>query len=698
MSKLHVVVAPILVAVLAAGCALAPVPPEEEKGEAPRPSRVFQVPGSSAMIRVWSERSTGGRDVPHYEITDDGRVLTKRATSYDLKLRNARFDPLSGPDPGHLELGEAESTSKVYILQFWTQSLPGYLGELEAAGAEVLAFLPEHARIVRMTPEARRRVESMPFVRWVGPYRWLYRLDRPLCDAALAKHDLPEARYNIQLFERGPGPQEALSRFIERNGGKVHARVKEGFRLEATLSFELLVRVANRDEVLFADPWAAPEADDPMAREIGGADYLERVAGFTGLGVSAEVMDSGLLATHQEFAGTILAHGPFGVSAHGTSTAGINFAKGVDDPLARGMVPDAQGIFAAYGSLNAAHSRYEHTAELLGTPYFAVYQSNSWGSGLTTQYTTLSAEMDDIIYLNDFVILQSQSNTGTQSSRPQAWAKNVVSVGGIRHCTPLCSNDQSTHTWTRGASIGPAEDGRIKPDLANFYDKVYAPTSTSNTAYTTGFGGTSAATPITAGHFGLFFQMWHEGVFGNPTAASVFDSRPHAATAKAIMINTARQWPFSGAAHDRTRVHQGWGLADVANLYDQRDQLLIVDEADPLTAFQSTTYRVTPSGLAPLKVTMVYRDPMGTTSAALHRINDLDLTVISPLGDVFHGNEGLLEEMWSAAGGAPDTLNTVENVFVELPDPGTWTVTVTATELNVGDTAPYALVVSGISP
>ena len=37
----------------------------------------------------------------------------------------------------------------------------------------------------------------------------------------------------------------------------------------------------------------------------------------------------------------------------------------------------------------------------------------------------------------------------------------------------------------------------------------------------------------------------------------------HAATAKAVMINTAREYDFTGTGHDLTRVHQGWGRANV---------------------------------------------------------------------------------------------------------------------------------------
>jgi hypothetical protein len=101
---------------------------------------------------------------------------------------------------------------------------------------------------------------------------------------------------------------------------------------------------------------------------------------------------------------------------------------------------------------------------------------------------------------------------------------------------------------------------------------------------------------------------------------------------------------------------------------------------------------------------MVYKDPMGTTSSTLHRINDLDLQVTSPSGIVYWGNGGLREGLWSTEGGDPDPLDTVENVFVQNPEPGLWTVTVIATEINQDShpatpelDADYALVVSGIN-
>jgi hypothetical protein len=104
----------------------------------------------------------------------------------------------------------------------------------------------------------------------------------------------------------------------------------------------------------------------------------------------------------------------------------------------------------------------------------------------------------------------------------------------------------------------------------------------------------------------------------------------------------------------------------------------------------------------PLKITMVYPDPPGTTSSTLHRINDLDLRVVSPSGTVYHGNVGLDVGTASTPGGAPNAVDTVENVYVDAPEAGVWTVEVTASEINQdghlatpADDAVFSLVVTG---
>lgn len=669
-------------------------------------ARLIDVPNSTERLALWEEQHADGRTVLFYGISLDGRTVASiQETSYDILLRYGKFDPAEQRPtvPETLKAGMPASDS-VYIVQFVTQPLDEFRKAIEARGGTIYTFLANHSYLVKMDTRTRAEVESLPFVRWVGEYHPAYRLEEFLVERlAAGGTGLEPMRYNIMLLERGAAKQNLVGRRINAMGGKVDLIIPEGFRFEATLTADQLLAVAKMNEVLFIDRWSAPEPDMDIVRATGGANFIETTLGFTGQGVRAEVMDGNFLDTHSDFQAapaTIFHGGRSGDPSHGTSTFGIVFGNGTANPLGRGMIPSAQKMFASYFNLS---NRYAHTQELINAPYNAVFQSNSWGDALTTQYTTISAEMDDILFQKDFVILQSQSNNGNQSSRPQAWAKNIVSIGGVKH---LNTADESDDRWTGGASTGPAADGRIKPDLAHYYDLVFAPTSTSTTSYTQ-FSGTSAATPIVAGHFGIFFQMWHNGLFGNTPGATVFDSRPHMTTAKAIMINTAHQWNPVGVSADLTRVRQGWGRPDLQNLYNLRDKMFIVDESDLLTNLGSRSYSlVVPAGsTTPFKATLDYADPMGNPSSSQHRINDLTLKVTSPSNVVYFGNNGLSgTSQWSTPGGVANTVDTVENVYIQTPEAGTWTVEVIASQI-VQDShvetpamdADYALIVTGVN-
>ncbi|MCH7872979.1 MAG: S8 family serine peptidase [Planctomycetes bacterium] len=325
-----------------------------------------------------------------------------------------------------------------------------------------------------------------------------------------------------------------------------------------------------------------------------------------------------------------------------------------------------------------------------------MFQTSSVGSPRTRVYNSISAEVDDYLFLYDLLSFQSMSNANrTPDVRPQAWAKNIVGVGGISH-----RNTQSRSDDFSSGSSGPAQDGRIKPDLAHFYDSIF--TTTTN-GYTPSFGGTSGATPITAGLSGLFFQMWHEGVFpGHGGGTSVFDSRAKMATAKAMLINSAFKYSLSQGGLGR--INQGWGMISLRKMYNHRDLMFIVDETDLLAPLGVNCYEVeVAAGENQLAVTMVYTDPMGPTSSTQHRINDLSLRVTSPGGVSYWGNNGLMTSNLSAPGGSSNTKDTVENVFVQNPEAGMWTVEVLGDEI-IEDSHPetpeldadYALVVAGV--
>ena len=82
----------------------------------------------------------------------------------------------------------------------------------------------------------------------------------------------------------------------------------------------------------------------------------------------------------------------------------------------------------------------------------------------------------------------------------------------------------SSGSPTYCASIGPAADGRVKPDLVGFFDCIRT-TSSCNYLYSNSFGGTSAAAPIVCGHVGLLMEMWADDADANIIFGSTLDEK-----------------------------------------------------------------------------------------------------------------------------------------------------------------------------
>jgi len=658
-------------------------------------------PTGAAAFVTWRE-SAGERWVSYSR--DEGRSWSRpQALQTALKLHAGDVEP-GQPMPAVPPSLRLPGDGRLFLVQFRTIGLPEWRQALTDLGAEVLSFFPHNAHIVRMDPALRPVVAQMGFVERVEPYHPAYRLAPELQSLTLAPTDARALRVNVVSFGWGPEAKARILADARQAGARLALWYPSGHILELWANPEQLLRLAAHDEVMWIDPWTPREPDMDLVRQDAGTQWLETTHGTCGQGVRGEVLDGGLDAAHQDFDGLLL-HGSVSSGAHGSSTYGIVFGNGDRDgdgnAQATGQMPSStgcpsQGIAADYDVLV---DRFAHTVDLKLPPYNASFQSNSWGNALTTQYTSISHQMDDIIWQLDMAITQSQSNAGSQQSRPQAWAKNIISVGGIRHFNTLTTADDS---WTGGASIGPAADGRIKPDVSYWYDGIF---TTTSGGYTSSFGGTSAATPMTAGVLGLIVQMWSENVWGtNPQGNSVYERQPHWSTLKALLVNSAQQYPFSGTGHDLTRTHQGWGRPSARVARERAARSFVVDETRRLKVGEAATYPIVVlPGESELRVTMAYPDPPGTLSATLHRINDLSLRVVSPSGTIYHGNNGLLAGTASTAGGNPNTIDTLENVIVPAPPAGTWTVEVRAAEINQDaalvtrriEDAAFGLVVTG---
>jgi|GEM_PF-1191060 len=605
-----------------------------------------------------------------------------------ILIRYGAFDPLQSV-PTIPERLRATNERGLWIVQFDRIPTQQDRDAILAAGGERIGYFPQNSYVVRMNAADVGKLMSSPFVRWVGCYEVAYRIDPALLESG-AHLSAAAARYNIVVANKRADKPSLVAK-IARLGGRVGDLHQGSVLIDATLTGPQLLQVAGCNEVLWVDLWSAPEEDMDNARIQGGGDYVESQGGYTGAGVNLHVYE-GIEATHPDFTGgaqNVQSGG--GAEDHGHCTAGIVFGNGSSNPAVRGMAPDAGKFYTNYNS--ASVSRWQVFDDLANIHSVSL-STASWGGSLTTNYTSTSMESDDIVFDHDITWTQSQSNAGNRDSRPEAWAKNVLSVGAVNHGDDA---DPTNDSWAAGnASIGPADDGRIKPTLCAYFDAIGTSDRTGSAGYASGswysdFGGTSGATPIVAGHCGLAIQMFTDdaatpgvGKFGNALRSpggSAFENRPHTPTLKALMTATASQYAFDASSSDNLRRHQGWGFPDLREMWDRRDVTFIVDEESVLTQGEADTWKVTVAAGEPsLKISLNWREAGANPSATQQAINDLSMRVAAPDGTLYVGNVGLEDEMWSTPGlGSFDTVNTIENVFVENPVAGEWFIEIRAT-------------------
>ncbi len=258
------------------------------------------------------------------------------------------------------------------------------------------------------------------------------------------------------------------------------------------------------------------------------------------------------------------------------------------------------------------------------------------------------------------------------------------------------------------SSRGPTDDGRIKPDVvapgtwilstySDLYQQGYdASANPQNSAYQYdgwGFpynsyykymGGTSMSNPLTAGGAAVVKDYYSKAYSINATAALV----------KATLINSAvdiLDENNDGASDNDFPIpnnHEGWGRVNLDAATDGTIQF--VDEGTGLSTGGNANFQVTTTG-GPLKVTVVWTDYPSTDTATVNLVNDLDLTVSGPSG-TFRGN--VFSGGWSATGGSADRRNNVENVYIQSPAAGTYTVTVNGFNIPNGP-QKFAIVVDG---
>jgi len=587
--------------------------------------------------------------------------------------------------PGQAELEipaayKATAAHELRIIQTNGPMTTAKMRSLEMAGVKILGYIPDYNYLVRLSGGEKSSVLALPAVTWVGDYHPVFKMDQPLLEA-----DAGMVKVFVNFFEElFPGGDPAsLRQAIWGLGGDIFREVEGDKVLHVELPASALPALASITEVSSIEPWSAIETKMEFVRSQTGG-LVSHLADWDGSGIVGQVKDDGIDREHIDFGNLIGTPFNPGQDSHGTHTFGIVFSDGYNgtangnqsSDIAMGMMPGGSGVFTSFYSVGIRASLNN-----LATQYDGRFQSNSWGLANDDGLYDGNAVNNDQ-YSNEFniLILQSGGNDGISVGDVgrHAVAKNVICAGAVS-CGQ--NDDPEDDFWEAGGPLntpcqGPAADGRVKPDLVANWGNVFC-TDEMGTAgdwpghYYPYFGGTSASCPIIAGAAGLVYQMCEENHFGNNPDGDM----PLTSTVKGLLIANAAQYPLD----ETHRFKQGWGHVDAGRVAATGPYSYVLDGGENLETGESWSTTVTRySALEPLKITLCYADYQGTAGANPALVNDLDLKVTAPDMTVYWGNNGLIENHFSTAGGSSDRLNNVENVFIEAPMAGTWTIEVIA--------------------
>jgi subtilisin family serine protease len=270
--------------------------------------------------------------------------------------------------------------------------------------------------------------------------------------------------------------------------------------------------------------------------------------------------------------------------------------------------------------------------------------SNSWGDDTQGRYDISAAEFDELVRDADALTLGDQpyilefsaGNAGpaSQTMDSPAVGKNVIATGASQNDRAgLFIYEDGPDAMADFSSRGPAEDGRIKPDLVapgTWIASLQSESASSDNAwlpidnYYQFQGGTSQAGPHVSGAAAVFVQ-YYRSLHTNAT--------PSPALVKAALINSAVDMDdFAGTAAIPNG-DEGWGRVDLTRIigsprryeFDDQTILLSTGQTNERHAFVS-------SSAEPLKITLTYTDVPGFPGAIPALVNDLDLEVVGPDG------------------------------------------------------------------
>ena len=407
-------------------------------------------------------------------------------------------------------------------------------------------------------------------------------------------------------------------------------------------------------------------------RAIHGVQTLAATLGrnLSGKNLIIGIGDNADPSQHVDLAGKLIMRTDEPVDLHGTHTSGIIAGGGILNPMWTGMAPRSHLVVNDFSNILVNSPTYvaDYNMPLTNNSYYngdagcpgegdynvLSYYVDSQMLGYPKLLHVFAAGNDGYVTCSPYSIGYATIKSGFQTG------KNILTVGSM---------DNMLYTIGGASSLGPTNDGRIKPELVA--GGVGITSTIPVNTYAT-YNGTSMASPTVAGILGLIVERYKQLNAG---------AYPDGALLKALVTNSAVDLGNPGPDYSF-----GFGMISGRTTVEALEQNHYFSGSVANNASQQFTIPSIPAGTYQLKVLLYWPDAPAIPEAATTLVNDLDLTVSEPVGTIhlpmiLDPSPGNVNN--NAVEGA-DHTNNIEQVVVNNPPPGNYTLKVNGSAVPVG--------------
>lgn len=552
--------------------------------------------------------------------------------------------------------------------------------QLKREGVLLHGFIPPNAYAVSLTKELDKntlqqfQVQSIAFL---SPQNKISPLFLAKNKNALIKSGLQ----NI-LVKINEGMDIGLAKQLLADSGFV--TVPNFMEKDAVLQCQTSLVNINKLAALSFVEWIEPahvqdkKLDDNSRKfsynNIAAAPIAYGGYGLSGAGVTIGIGDDGNPSDHIDLRDRVIDRSGFQYNEHDTHVAGTMAGAGINLAYSRGAAPSATIVSQLF-------SRIWENAGIYINDFGMVVTNNSYGvdyedTAYLGVYDLYSRSLDiQAFQYPDLLHVFAAGNSGKQAvlnyQLPYATilssyqsSKNVIAVG----------QEAGDYTPSPYSSTGPVRDGRLKPDLMAISSSL---SPINGGGYAVDYGSSIAA-PTVTGAAALLVEQYRKKHGG---------TNPPSSLIKNILLNGAMDIGSVGIDFIT-----GYGMVNLERSLDILAQNHYFLDSIATGNVQSQTITV-PAATGQLKVFLYWHDPAAAAFASHTLVNDLDLEVLDPSNNIVYPQ--ILDTLPANVANLPTTgadhINNSEQVIINNPIAGNYTIRVKGTAINVNPLQAYVI-------